>query len=241
MAGILPRHATTRNIANPDIYDQGQLGSCTQNGGAGAMAFIHMKRTGKPDPHFSRLFGYFYTRKLERTPVTEDSGCQVRDVFKTYRKYGLCLESTWAYDMSIWTKEPSPPAVMEALHHRAKVYYACTTLHAVKKSIADGYPVIFGFDCFESLDSASTAKTGFIPLPRGNESSIGGHCMLIDSYDDDLRVVGGHNSWGTHWGDRGCFTLPYDYFTEGLASDAHTLRDAEVDFNSLLPNLTQFP
>lgn len=229
MMAALPPSATTLHRAQPKIRDQGSLGSCTQNAGAEAMGFVYQVLTGKPDPMFSRLFGYYFCRvKMEGVPATEDSGCQVRDVFRTYRRFGLCLESMWQYDVSKFAVAPSPEAQAEALQHQALTFYACLTLHAIKKSIADGWPVIFGFDCFESLDSAETARTGRIAMPKYGERSIGGHCMLIDTFNDSTHEVSGMNSWSEEWGDKGRFHMSYDYVTQGYATDAHTLRNTEI-------------
>jgi C1A family cysteine protease len=229
MMAQLPAAATTRTRAEPPIRDQGQLGSCTSNAGAEAMGFVYMAATHKPDPMFSRLFGYYFTRvKIEGNPPGEDSGCNVRDVFRAYRRFGLCYEHTWPYDINRFADEPGPDAQTEALNHQALKFYACPSVHAIKKSIADGWPVIFGFDCFESLDSDETAQTGVIKMPAYGEGSIGGHCMMMDSYDDKTQLFSGPNSWGPDWGDHGRFHLPYGYWTHGYASDASTLRSEEI-------------
>ena len=224
---VLPVRGSTVAIADPAIRDQGQIGSCTQNAGAANHAFIYMvEKKVSTDPLFSRLFGYWITRKLEGTPETEDSGCNVRDVFKAYKKFGLCYEGTWPY--LDFTKQPDIAAFTEALNHKALTYLACDTVDSMKQSIAQGFPMIFGFDCFTSLESEETAKTGVIPLPGPDEQSIGGHCMFIDGYDDALGMFTGHNSWGTGWGVGGRFSIPYGYWEKGLASDATTLRTEAV-------------
>lgn len=225
----LPLRSSTLHRAVPAIRDQGTLGSCTQNAGAAAMGFVYSVTTGKPDPLFSRLFGYYYTRVgLGGVPATEDSGCNVRDVFRAYRRWGLCLEQTWPYDITRFSETPPMSARAAALEHQALKFYACLTPHAIKKSIADGWPVIFGFDCFESILALETTKTGIIQMPRAGEGSLGGHCMLIDGYDDATQMFTGQNSWGVQWGAAGRFFLPYAYFTQGYAADAHTLRALEV-------------
>lgn len=226
----LPRKATTTAIARPDIRNQFDLGSCTNNAGDAAMSFLYMFLTKKPDPHFSRLFGYYFTRLIEGQRLDQDTGANVRDVFKAYAKYGLALETTWPYDVTKFSVSPPHQALVEGMLHLAKVYYACLTLAQIKKSVADGYPVIFGFDCYQSLESDVVSRTGRIPYPTPTEGPIGGHCMMIDSYDDDDDEghFSGPNSWGDGWGDHGRFALPYIYWTRGHASDAHTVRNEEI-------------
>lgn len=229
MTKRLPAQGTTTKLAKPAIRNQGQVGSCTNNAGAAALAFLYMTLTKtSTDPLFSRLFGYYWTRFIEGTPESEDSGCSVRDVFKAYTKYGLCLEKTWPYDEQKFSVKPTVQAIAEGVKYLATMYYACVTLQAIKQSISDGYPVIFGFDCFESLESEETAKTGLIPMPEETEASIGGHCMYADTYDDNSQEISGNNSWGEDWGIGGRFRLPYGYWTHNYASDGSTVRAEKI-------------
>ncbi len=229
--GTLPLSASTRNIYAPPVRDQGELGSCTANAGCEAAGFLYHAETKSPDPMFSRLDLYASTRELEGTPLTEDSGAQVRDVFKAMRKFGVCLETTWAYDVAQFSAVPSRAAVSEALTHRAVSYLRCATLAAIKTSIAQGFPVIGGFVCYESLESEQTAQTGDVPYPAPNEQEIGGHCIYFDGYDDSVSDGAGglgmltfQNSWGTSWGMSGYGRLPYRYVADKLATDFWTLR-----------------
>ena len=70
----LPPHVDLRPQC-PPIYDQGQLGSCTANGIAGAIHFDRMKQHLQPNFTPSRLFIYYNERVIEGT-VNEDSGAQ---------------------------------------------------------------------------------------------------------------------------------------------------------------------
>src|SRR5215469_10274500 len=66
----------------PDVYDQGELGSCTANAIAGALQFDEMKSGNTQDWVPSRLFIYYNERAMEGTTAS-DSGARIRDGIKT--------------------------------------------------------------------------------------------------------------------------------------------------------------
>src|SRR6266545_260207 len=78
----------------PDVYDQGQLGSCTANAIGGALEFDQMKQKQRRPFTPSRLFIFFNERKIEGT-VDSDSGAQIRDGVKSVAQQGACKETTW--------------------------------------------------------------------------------------------------------------------------------------------------
>ena len=76
----------------PGVFDQGQLGSCTANAVAAAVEY-DAKLNG-PDPGFlSRLWIYYYERKVEGAPADQDTGAYGRDGFKVCQKLGVPLET----------------------------------------------------------------------------------------------------------------------------------------------------
>ncbi len=80
-------------------------------------------------------------------------------------------------------------------------------LHTVKTVLAEGLPVIGGFEVYENFYNY---KGGIYKRVSGKPT--GGHAMCIVGYDDEfgaLRIV---NSWGEDWGDRGFIWLDYDLF-----------------------------
>ncbi len=222
-AAKLPTLASLRSHM-PTVRDQGDLGSCTANAGAVMAEFVRWKETGTRPSRFSRLDLYATTRELEGTPLSDDSGCYVRDVLKALTKSGVCYELLWPYIVSRFSTRPPSAAVKDALHHRATSYKAASTLAQIKQSIVDGYPLIFGFDCFESLMTEAVDRTGMIPMPDDGEANIGGHCVTVVGFDDGKKALEIQNSWGTGWGIAGFGWLPYEYVTSGLASDFWTLR-----------------
>jgi C1A family cysteine protease len=210
----------------PRVEDQQWVGSCVGNSTSSAFEFVAIK-AGLPVEEMSRLFIYFATRVwIEKTPPSEDSGCQIRDAMKALAMFGCCHEKTWPYIPDKYSAAPTPAAITEAKRHLITQYWRCPSLRAVKVSILQGYPVVFGFTCFESLESDATTKTGIVPYPAAGEGSIGGHAVLATGFNDVTQLVKFENSWGPDWGDKGFGYLPYKYFTNGYANDCWTIRMA---------------
>jgi len=87
---------------------------------------------------------------------------------------------------------------------------------------------VFGFTVYTSFESPEVAKNGHAPLPAAGEQQIGGHAVMAVGYDDSAERVTVRNSWGTDWGIKGYFTMPYDYISDdNLADDLWTVRGLE--------------
>jgi C1A family cysteine protease len=58
-----------------------------------------------------------------------------------------------------------------------------------------------------------------MPNPK-SEQLLGGHAVICVGYNDARSVWIMQNSWGTGWGDKGYFYLPYNYLLSStLAGD----------------------
>ena len=109
--------------------------------------------------------------------------------------------------------------------HVIGVYARIGTLDELRQSLADGFPVIFGFSVYESFESAQVAKLGVVQMPGPTERLLGGHAVLAVGYDDTLRRALVRNSWGTGWGMQGYCSMPYDYLAAAdLSSDFWAIR-----------------
>jgi C1A family cysteine protease len=97
---------------------------------------------------------------------------------------------------------------------------------SIKNTLNAGYPIVLGIVVYSSFISDSVATTGIVPMApvNNNDYVLGGHCVVICGYDDTKQLFIMRNSWGTHWGDKGYFYLPYDYITSPvLTSDLWVL------------------
>lgn len=157
----------------------------------------------------SRLFIYYNEREIEGT-IDSDSGAMLRDGIKSVAKQGAYKEKTWPYEIDRFRDKPPNPAYDEAEKHQAIRYQRLTqALNQFKGCLADGFPFVFGFVVFESFETQEVAKTGHAPIPRANEKQLGGHAVMAVGYDETRQWLVVRNSWGTKWGMRGYFTLPY--------------------------------
>jgi len=76
----------------------------------------------------------------------------------------------------------------------------------------------------------NVTRTGIVPIPNANEKPIGGHAAMAVGYDDSKECLIVRNSWGTSWGEKGYFYLPYWYVTTLNASaDYWTIRLVESE------------
>ena len=53
------------------------------------------------------------------------------------------------------------------------------------------------------------AETGIVPIPQPGEQGLGGHEVLCLGYDLPKQLALMQNSWGSGWGQRGYFWIPF--------------------------------
>lgn len=214
----LPSKVDLRTDALP-VFDQGALGSCTANAVSNAFAFDVLKQQEEALYVPSRLFLYYNTRLLEGNE-DRDSGATLRNTVKTVNKVGMCEEDVWPYVISKFTNKPADNCYKIASGNKALKYERLTrSLYDFKSCLAAGFPFVGGFAVYESFQSRETAKTGKMKMPEKNEKFYGGHAVLFVGYDDDMECFIVRNSWGTKWGDKGHFYMPYDYLLDRNLSD----------------------
>ncbi|MCX7343456.1 MAG: C1 family peptidase [Proteobacteria bacterium] len=104
------------------VYNQGKLGSCSANAGAGAMQFCQIRDAIKvgmsPEKATtfvpSRLFIYWFERYNDSARNTnKDTGASVQDCIFTLATNGVCDEKLWDYNQS-FRNQPSNKAIAAA-------------------------------------------------------------------------------------------------------------------------------
>lgn len=239
----LPAKADLRQWCSP-IEDQKSLGSCTANAGVGLVEYFERRACGR---HLdaSRLFLYKVTRNLVNW--TGDTGAYLRTTAQALTLFGVPPEKYWPYKIGDFEIEPSAFCYAFAQNYQAIKFVRLdppgvagkALLQAIKTALSSGFPAMFGFTCYSSIDDPDVAKSGAIPFPRSKEKDVGGHAVVAIGYDD-AKVIAHpetgektkgaimiRNSWGTSWGEQGYGWLPYAYVESELALDWWTLEKQE--------------
>jgi C1A family cysteine protease len=217
-AAALPERVDLRDQMSR-VEDQGDIGSCTANAWVGAVEYLDKVQ----DDHYrnwSRLFLYYNERAL-RGEQNQDGGAYIRDGAKALAKQGICLETTWKYDVTKFALQPSASCFSEGLAHQAVRYSRVDqTEAAMLGALAQKHPIVAGFTVYESFELESVSKSGIVPLPGPKEKVMGGHAVLIVGYDRPKQSFIVRNSWGAKWGDHGYCHFPFAYLLDGdLAED----------------------
>jgi C1A family cysteine protease len=209
----------------PPVYDQGQLGSCTANAIGAAIEYEQIRQKEAKPFAPSRLFIYYNERVMEHT-VAQDAGAQIRDGMKSVNQIGACPEADWPYVIANFSHKPPLGAFKNAPLGKAVSYQrVIQTLDQMKGCLAAGFPIVLGISVYESFESQQVASSGVVPMPASREKLLGGHAILAVGYHDaDQRFIM-RNSWGTSWGMKGYFTIPYAYLTNSnLCDDLWTIQ-----------------
>lgn len=208
----------------PQVYNQGNLGSCTAFATAGLMQSLKNKHNKHVfDP--SEMYLYYFTRQLEGT-TSYDSGATIRNAVKAANKFGVPQESYWKYIISKFKTKPNAKAQFFGKHYKITKYMRLLqNLYEMRNCLVQGYPFIFGYMVFESF--YKIGKDGVMPFPNiKKERLFGGHAVLCVGIDMDKGVFKCRNSWGKNWGDNGYFYMPIDYMLDSeFSTDFWTAHD----------------
>jgi C1A family cysteine protease len=233
----LPSKKDLRKWCSP-IEDQQSIGSCTANAGVGMVEYFEKRADGKYIDA-SRMFLYKVTRNLLN--FRGDTGAFLRSAMGAITLFGVPPEEYWPYEIEKFDKEPPAFCYSFAKNFQAISYVRLdpsgipkdVLLKSIKNNIAKGFPCMFGFTVYNSIQQAGT--TGKIPYPCEGEKVEGGHAIMAVGYDDKMAIRNEtcdkeakgalliRNSWGVEWGEGGYGWLPYEFVLNGLAEDWWTL------------------
>ncbi|HYN42070.1 MAG TPA: C1 family peptidase [Thermoanaerobaculia bacterium] len=220
---VLPRAVDLRPLC-PPVEDRRPLNACSAYA-IGAAIWFDEKRQGQGPPPSSPLFLYWVERARAHT-IGTNAPVSLRDGYKAAARHGICSERLWPWKPERFADRPTKACFREAKKSRAVEYHRVVRdLDNLRGCLAEGFPFTLGLSVHESFESRAVRETGRVPMPKRGEKTLGGHAVLVVGYEERCRRFLVRNSWGTRWGQRGYFTLPWNYLLNpDLAWDFWTVR-----------------
>jgi len=199
--------------------------SCVANAFAGAYEYL-AKRTLGDASDVSRLYIYYNARWYEDAQ-DKDCGSIMYNAIEGLKEYGACSEQLWPNDQTQILSEPDQHAYDHGANFKiVDAEYIDLDLDLWKHTLAEGYPIAFCLNTFQSFDDANKNK-GRVPMPKKSDnvrSTHGWHAMLCVGYSEPDQMFIIRNSWGKTWGDNGYCYIPYDY----IIHDDYNGRDSWI-------------
>lgn len=207
----------------PGIYSQGRTNSCVLNAIGAALRIVETK-AGLPSVGFSRLFGYYNSRRLHGAHRT-DRGTYIRTAVKALHRFGVPDETAWPFSSSMFRVNRSPgwPAYMRAHPRRGGTYYRLNGIgfdrvRQVRQALAAGLPVVFG----TRIDESFLRNDGPAVVESPTGDFVGGHAMALIGFK--WNAVHGWiylvlNSWGRDWRQGGTVWFTENYLKSVLVRD----------------------
>lgn len=211
----LPSKVDLRSKFQP-VFNQGNIGSCTANALCGLIGYLQPLMIG------SRLFLYYNERDTDNNTTIDtdtDGGAYLSDGIFSLQKYGICQELDWPYIVEKFDDKPNDDCYKYASKYTiTQVENIDNDIFQMKNNLANGNPFVVGIAVYSSFESIKVAKTGMVPIPTVKDIFLGGHAVVCVGYDDMKKIWIMRNSWGSNWGDKGYFYLPYLYLLSSSLS-----------------------
>lgn len=147
----------------------------------------------------------------------DDQGSYASQHFDILTTQGLDTKADyWQGDFD-YTTQPDANETANAANWKLSGYTALDTGSAleneVKSSLAQGEPVVFAFEVYQSLEDITPATAAnYTYYPSRSELAgqpLGGHEVAIVGYNSQGVKIA--NSWGSSWGANGYFTVPWKF------------------------------
>ena len=207
----------------PPVGDQGGQGSCV--GWAVGYALKSFQERLEEGWEFGPTTSFSPAWVYNQINGGSDDGSQIYDALSLIVDKGAATWQTMPYKFLDHRSQPTDAATREAAQYKAASWGSVRGMTQIKAALSQRRPVVVGMDAYDSFDELSGANpvyNTFAPV-----DSDGGHAVTIVGYDDNrfggaFKII---NSYGTRWGDKGYFWLPYKHF-QSVVSEAYVLKDS---------------
>jgi hypothetical protein len=168
---------------------------------------------------WQRFDPYFLDNTRQPDQYQGTSGWYPREAKKNLQKFGICRRGM--INSRPWNGKPmnfSQTVLDDASYQRIDTYFRINTRDEMISSVKfnGGFtiaiPLFKGFNTLKSFDDTLP----ILPLPTKNDKPYAYHQMAVQGImfsHGGLKVL---NSYGSSWGRRGYFVLPWDYPIEEM-------------------------
>ena len=173
--------------------------SCVANAVVKALEIKRVMHQSGHHKHvdLSRLAVYYLARELMMPPETHvDGGTYISHACDVLRRFGVCREEDWPFDLSKINTAPSWRAMRKAYTHKIESFFKIRSTGTdrcdeVIRCLQAGNPVVFGTDVGRNWSQYTKGQVLKCP-----DTTTGRHATVIVGIQDGKFI--GENSWGCY-------------------------------------------
>lgn len=190
-------------LKKPKIKDQSDTNSCVAHACSYINEFFNSTQNHNND-QFATEFIYGY----RPNDYYLGRGMYPREAFKTMLELGNVKKKDFNYNNEMPEAKTNVDDNLEYLNYiaspnRISSYFRLYNEKEIKEAIMNSTYVFMNVDWYNDIviDSSSILRTS-------NISFCGRHAITVYGWCEEGWLCA--NSWGTEWGNNGCFIYPYD-------------------------------
>jgi C1A family cysteine protease len=192
----------TFELPKVTVKNQGSVGSCVAHAASSVVEYHH-KRQHNEKKSFSTEFIY----GLRDVGYYVGEGMYTRNALNTLRKYGDVFLTDLKGNNTCPKAMENVNARLDELKdkaypHRVSSYFRVYDEQAVKKALMNHGYVLATMNWHKGATLVNGVYT-----PTDEVS--GGHAIVLYGWNEKGWLA--QNSWGTGWGDKGRFIIPYNF------------------------------
>ena len=167
---------------------------------------------------------YLCRERMDPPQIAEDKGTYIALACDCLRRFGVCAEAAWPFDLTQLFVSPSMHAMREAFLHKISAYYRIEStgqerVQSVIDALRAQHPVVFGTLVGNDWDAYEHYQAGqVLRLPQSG-AQRGGHATHLVGWDEPRGLFIGENSWGNAWGDDGFYWMDPEVIASPSSDD----------------------
>lgn len=202
----------TLRTGNERIEDQGSVPTCMRFAITSALEIIST-RAGNPIELSTQYVQYF-----------SQGAWNVPAIIKMLDVGGICLDSTWPYDIPNLNSFPGTAALEEGIRlvpPGSLAMRAVPGVDSIKRAIDSGSPVIVTIISNLDYFFCTSVQRGWRNTAWDfRQPRTGEHEVIIVGYDESVSMFEVIGSYGPYAFDHGVHGIPYSYVQQGVITTA---------------------